>query len=111
MGLTSGSSTYFLFAAAIWFLYWSSAKHRLPRLSVILFANYFFCARFGLFYLVLIPACSTVDFLVGLGLMRARHSLLRRGLLSCSLAVNLALLIGSRHMGALVGPRGYDWIF
>ena len=111
MGLASGSSTYFLFAAAIWFLYWACAKSRLPRLSVILFANYFFCARFGLFYVALIPACSTVDFLVGLGLMRARGSLVRRGLLVISLAVNLALLIGSRHMGVLAGTRGYDWIF
>ena len=39
-------------------------------LGVVLLANYYFCARFGLFYLALLPACSTVDFLVGLGLMR-----------------------------------------
>jgi len=37
---------------------------------VVLLANYYFCARFGLFYLALLPACSTLDFLVGLGLMR-----------------------------------------
>ncbi len=111
MGLASGSSTYFLFAAAIWFLYWACAQSRLPRLAVILFANYFFCARFGLFYVALIPLCSTIDFLMGLGLMRTKRPLLRRAWLAVSLAVNLALLLGSRHMGALVGPRGYDWVF
>jgi D-alanyl-lipoteichoic acid acyltransferase DltB (MBOAT superfamily) len=111
MGLVSGSATYFIFAAAIFFAYWACAKGRLARLAVILFANYFFCARFGLFYVALIPACSAVDFLVGLGLMRASNGLLRRALVGVSLAVNLALLIGSRHMGALLNPRGYDWIF
>src|SRR5450759_4051807 len=66
---------------------------------------------YGLFYLALIPACSLVDFLVGLGLMRFRHAGLRRLLAGVSVAVNLALLVGSRHMGAVVGPKGWDWIF
>ena len=63
------------------------------------------------FYLALLPACSTIDFLVGLGLMRSRGAAARRLLVSVSVAVNLALLVGSRHMGAIAGPRGFDWIF
>jgi alginate O-acetyltransferase complex protein AlgI len=110
MGLAAGSSTYFTFVAAVFFLYWA-APARLLRLSVILLANYFFCARYGLFYLALIPACGTADFLVGLGLMRFRNVLARRALVAVSLGVNLALLVGARHMGALVNPRGWDWIF
>jgi hypothetical protein len=55
----------FLFVAAVFFLYWTAAANRYARLGIILVANYFFCARFGLFYLLLLPACSTLDFLVG----------------------------------------------
>ena len=78
---------------------------------IIILANYFFCARYGLFYLALIPACGTADFLAGLGLMRFRHAGVRRLLVGVSVAVNLALLVGSRHMGAVIGPMGWDWVF
>ena len=111
MGLAAGSSTYFIFAAAVFFVYWAAPQTRLLRLGFILLANYYFCARYGLFYLALIPACGTADFLVGLGLMRFRHAGVRRLLAGVSVAINLALLVGSRHMGAVVGPKGWDWIF
>jgi alginate O-acetyltransferase complex protein AlgI len=111
MGLAAGSSTYFVFVAAVFFVYWAAPQTRLFRLAVILLANYFFLARYGLFYLALIPACSMADFLVGLGLMRFRNTAVRRILAGISIAINLALLVGSRHMGAVVGPRGWDWIF
>ena len=111
MGLAAGSSTYFIFVAAVFFVYWAAPQARLLRLGVILLANYFFCARYGLFYLALIPACGTADFLVGLGLMRFRHAAVRRLLVGVSVAVNLALLVGSRHMGGVVGPMGLDWVF
>ena len=111
MGLAAGSSTYFIFVAAVFFVYWTAPQTRLLRLGVILLANYYFCARFGLFYLALIPACGTADFLVGLGLTRYCHAGVRRLLAGVSIAVNLALLAGSRHMGAVAGPRGWDWIF
>src|ERR1035441_7187454 len=104
MGLAVGSSTYFIFVAAVFFVYWLAPQTRLLRLGVVLLANYYFCARFGLFYLALIPARSTADFLVGLGLVRFRHAGVRRLLVAVSIAINLALLVGSRHMGAVVGP-------
>ncbi|MCU1237462.1 MAG: rane bound O-acyl transferase, family protein [Candidatus Solibacter sp.] len=110
MGLAAGSGSYFAFVAFVFFLYWA-APARLVRLGVILLANYFFCARYGLFYLALIPACGTVDFLVGLGLMRFENAAFRRALLGVSVALNLALLVGARHMGLVVNPRGWDWIF
>ena len=110
MGLPAGSSAYFIFVASVFFLYWA-APARLLRLGFILLANYFFCVRFGLFYLALIPACSTVDFLVGFGLLRFQNPHGRRLLIAISLALNLALLVGARHMGMLVNPKGFDWIF
>jgi D-alanyl-lipoteichoic acid acyltransferase DltB (MBOAT superfamily) len=79
------------------------------RLAVVLAANYLFCAHFGLFYVLLIPACSTVDFLVGLGLARFRPAGVRRLLVTVSVALNIAILAGSRHMGLLL--KGWDWIF
>src|ERR1022692_3679292 len=43
--------------------------------------------------------------------MRFRHTAVRRLLVCVSIAVNLALLVGSRHMGAVIGPMGWDWVF
>src|SRR5215472_17510420 len=113
--MQAASGTYFVFVVAVFFLYWAVSARRLPRLAVVLLANYFFCARFGLFYLWLLPACSTVDYLVGLGLMRFRAPVLRRVLVGLSILLNLSLLVGSRHMPWFLnhGNSGltWDWIF
>ena len=45
MGLAAGSSTYFIFVAAIFFVYWAAPQTRLLRLGVVLLANYYFCAQ------------------------------------------------------------------
>jgi alginate O-acetyltransferase complex protein AlgI len=107
-----GSGVYFVFVAAVFLLYWVSwaaTGSRVLRLAIVLLANYFFCAHFGLFYILLIPLCSTADFLVGLGLVRFENAALRRLLVTLSILLNLGLLIGSRHMGMLL--KGWDWIF
>ncbi len=107
-----GSGVYFFFVAAVFLLYWFSwaaTGSRVLRLAVVLLANYLFCAHFGLFYVLLIPVCSTADFLIGLGLGRFRRPALRRLLVTASLALNLGILVGSRHMGLLL--KGWDWIF
>jgi alginate O-acetyltransferase complex protein AlgI len=110
MPVPSGSGIYFVFAGLVFFLYWGASRWKLPRLTVVLCANYLFCAHFGLFYVVLLPLCSTVDYLVGLGLMRSQSSSVRRLLMSVSLAANLGVLIASRHMGSFIGPH-WDWVF
>ena len=116
MQVQTGSGIYYAFVAAVFFLYWASSGSRLLRLAIVLFANYLFCARYGLFYVLLIPACSTLDFLFGLGLMRFRGAFLRRLCVGASLCLNLGLLVGSRQMGALLNRYGgptpaWDWIF
>ena len=88
----------------------------MSRLAVVLLANYLFAARYGLFYVVLLPLCSSIDFLAGLGLMRFRAQAARRLLLGVSLALNLGLLVGSRHMLWVLGRFGggaahWDWVF
>jgi D-alanyl-lipoteichoic acid acyltransferase DltB (MBOAT superfamily) len=110
-----GATAYYLFIAAVFFLYWTASGHRLARLAIVLLASYFFCARFGLFYVFLLPVCSAVDYLMGLGLMRFEGRRLRRCLLGISLTVNLGLLAGSRHMGWFLnrqrGTPVWDWVF
>jgi len=107
----STSAAYFLFAFIVILAYWLVAGSRLARLAVLLAANYFFCARYGLFYLALIPACSTLDYLAGAGMQYFQKPFARRLFLSLSLAVNLGLLILSRHMTLFLQPSLWDWIF
>jgi D-alanyl-lipoteichoic acid acyltransferase DltB (MBOAT superfamily) len=86
------SSTYFVFFTAIFFLYWPASRLRALGLGIIIFANYFFYAKWDLFYLYLIPAVSSVDFLLGLGLDRFHRPWFRRSLLFLSVAMNIGLL-------------------
>jgi alginate O-acetyltransferase complex protein AlgI len=118
--MQAASATYFIFVTAVFFVYWAASTQRLPRLAVVLLANYFFCARFGLFYVWLLPACSTLDYLVGLGLMRFRAPMFRRLLVGLSILLNLSLIVGSRHMpwflnhdhnGITANAPAWDWVF
>src|SRR5437588_13035395 len=103
------SSTYFVFLIAVFFLYWPLARFRAAGLAVILFANYFFYARWDLFYVALIPAASTVDYLVGLGLGRASKQWTRRALLFVSVATNVGILFTFKYMPLV--DRGWKWVF
>jgi D-alanyl-lipoteichoic acid acyltransferase DltB (MBOAT superfamily) len=107
----STSAAYFLFIIIVLLAYWLASGWRLARLTVLLAANYFFCARYGLFYLALIPACSTIDYLAGLGMQSFQRPLVRRLFLGLSLVANLGLLILSRHMTLFLQPSVWDWVF
>ncbi|MGA2591315.1 MAG: MBOAT family O-acyltransferase [Bryobacteraceae bacterium] len=107
----STSAAYFLFVSIVLLAYWLVAGSKLARLTVVLAANYFFCARYGLFYLALIPCCATIDYLVGLGLESFTKSIVRRLLVGISLVANLGLIVLSRHMSLFPSPSGFDWIF
>src|SRR5437762_2556074 len=96
------SSAYFIFLVGVFFLYWPIARIRALALGVILFANYFFYAKWDLFYLVLIPAASTCDFAIGLGLERAKSMALRRALVSASVLLNLGILVSFKYMPFLL---------
>ena len=56
------SPAYFTFLVAIFFAYWLASRFRFGPLAIVLFANYFFFARWDLVYLALIPVVSTCDF-------------------------------------------------
>jgi D-alanyl-lipoteichoic acid acyltransferase DltB (MBOAT superfamily) len=90
-----GSPTFFLFVAAVFFVYWAAPQTRFIRLAIILSANYFFCSRYGWLYVALLPACATIDFLIGRAL--AVHK--SRILIFASVTINISALIASRHTG------------
>ena len=92
------SSTYFIFLLAVFFLYWPLARVRLLALALTLFANYFFYAKWDLFYLALIPAASMCDFLIALALDRAKNKPLRRLLVTTSILMNVGILASFKYM-------------
>ncbi|HXP86415.1 MAG TPA: MBOAT family O-acyltransferase [Bryobacteraceae bacterium] len=92
------SSTYFVFLGAIFLLYWPLSRVRALALATLLFANYFFYAKWDLAYLVLIPAASSLDFLVGLGLQRYKNQAVRRLLVATSILMNVGMLAFFKYM-------------
>jgi len=103
------SSAYFLFLAALFFLFWPVARWRAPGLALLLFANYFFYAKWDLFYLALIPSCSVIDFFLARGMERSESKPVRRFLLSCSLGLNLGLLITFKYLPYFPFPVGLSF--
>src|SRR5437016_2201471 len=89
---------YFTFLIAIFFAYGLVRRFRLTGLAVILFANYFFYARWDLAYLALIPIASTCDFAIGLGLGRSTNRALRRLLVTTSIVMNVGLIVSLKYM-------------
>ncbi len=95
---------FFVFFLTLWLLYWASARLRAARLVILVAANGFFLAKFGLLYLAL-PMAASIDFLVGLGLARSASNVSRRLLLGISLLVNLTLLITPKVLALHTGER------
>jgi alginate O-acetyltransferase complex protein AlgI len=96
--LLLSSSTYFIFLVAVFALYWPVSKVRTLTLAVVLFANYFFYAKWDLAYLALIPAASTCDYLIGLGLQDSKNRAIRRILVTASIGLNIGLLATLKYM-------------
>src|SRR5450755_1052840 len=92
------SSAYFIFLVGVFFLYWPVARFRALSLADILFANDFFYAKWDLFYLALIPAASTCDFLIAHALQHSKSSALRRVLVTLSVLMNLGILASFKYM-------------
>ena len=92
------SGIYFVFLAGIFLAYWPVARSRLAALGLVLFANYFFYARWDLRYLAIIPAVSTIDYCIGLGLQSAERPWVRRLLAGASIVMNLGLLATLREL-------------
>ncbi len=77
---------------------------------VLLLANLFFLAKFGLIYLLL-PLAATADFAFGRGLGKPNGSPgYRRTLVSLSLLLNIGLLVAFKGLPLLQGDR-WGWLF
>ncbi len=96
------SSAYFIFLFAVFFLYWPVARVRALTLAVVLFANYFFYAKWDLFYLALIPIASTIDFCLGLAIQHTKNTAGRRLLLLLSVSMNVGILATFKYMPFLL---------
>ncbi|HEY0263909.1 MAG TPA: MBOAT family O-acyltransferase [Granulicella sp.] len=99
---------FFIFFLAVWLLYWATARLRGARLAVLLAADGFFLAKFGLLYLAL-PVAAVVDFLIGRGLTRTASEAGRRLLVVASLVLNLGLILTPKLLGLWTGDR-YSWL-
>jgi len=92
------SATYFVFLGAIFLVYWPIARSRVAALALLLFANYFFYARWNLYYLALIPAVSSIDYAIGLGMQASHPPWLRRSLVAASILMNLGMLAALKYL-------------
>ena len=95
------TAAYFTFLAAVFFAYWLAIRYRLGALAVVVFANYFFYARWDLVYLAIIPAASTCDFWIGHAIHRSTRPELRRLLVTLSIALNVGLIASVKYLPVL----------
>ncbi|MEO8026625.1 MAG: MBOAT family O-acyltransferase [Bryobacteraceae bacterium] len=96
-GMLLSSSTYFIFLIVLFFLYWPLSRWRAAGLALILFGNYFFYAKWDLFYLALIPIASTCDYILALLIEGSKLQGLRRFYVTLSVLMNLGLLAAFKY--------------
>lgn len=118
LDLSLYTSTYFVFLGALFALYWPLSRWRTVTLALILFGNYFFYARWSLTLLMLIPAASSIDYVLGLGLQYSKSAPVRRLLVTASVVMNLGMLAFFKYVPFFLSnwahwtgkPQpGWDW--
>jgi alginate O-acetyltransferase complex protein AlgI len=102
------SAPFFVFLAAVCLPFWLSVRVRRLQIVLLILANLYFLAHFSLIYLAL-PFAALVDYLVGLGLGRQPHRIVRRLLVGVSLAVNLGLLLSLKLL-PLLSHSSWRWL-
>ena len=88
---------YYCFLVVVFFAFWLARRNRAATMWVVLAANFLFYSHWGLLYLVLIPACATVDFFLARAIAVRRS----RNLMWVSVAMNLGLIATSRYLPGL----------
>jgi alginate O-acetyltransferase complex protein AlgI len=100
---------FFVFFLFVWLLWWNLATQRNVRLALLVAANLFFLAKFGLLYLAL-PGAASLDFLIGREVGQEERPLSwRRVLLGLSLLLNVGLLTLTKLIPFAAGDR-YGWL-
>jgi len=110
---------FFTFLVVVFAAYWLVSRYRLAGLGVIVFANYFFYARWDLIYLFLLPLAATCDFFIGRQLAREYRSWIRRLLVTLSIAMNVGLIASVKYVPFVLEtyanwtnstPRAWPWM-
>src|SRR5436305_6476177 len=91
MLFTSGN--YFIFLAAVFFVYWLLARWRLARVCFLLAASYYFYALWNPKFLALLFLLSTFNFLNALVIGKARTRAIRKALIGLSVLMNVGTLL------------------
>lgn len=89
--MTFTTLTFLLFLTAIFAAYWLAKRQELQN-CILLSSSYLFYGWWEPSFCALMLFASTVDYLVGLGMLRSRSQRVRGVLLACSIAVNLGTL-------------------
>src|SRR5580692_6333018 len=93
---------YYWFLVLVFFAFWLLRRFRLACMVLVCAANLFFYAKWGLIYLLLIPAAATGDFFLGHTIARTQRPLFRRLPVSCSLVINIGLIVSGRTGGLVL---------
>src|ERR1700682_1207518 len=101
--MSVSSPDYFILLVAVFVLYWAFRGIRLASIALVLFADYFFYAKWDLIYLAIIPAAATCDFLIGALIHRSRNLTFRRLLLAASVLMNVGLIVSSKYVPFIGG--------
>jgi D-alanyl-lipoteichoic acid acyltransferase DltB (MBOAT superfamily) len=99
---------FFCFLALIFFGYWLVWRVRMAGIALIVLANYFFYAKWGFIYLALVPAASSIDYLIGRVLQRSQDSKARRALVTGSIAMNVGLIAFCKYLPFFFG-KAANW--
>src|ERR1700691_5941589 len=92
------SLDYYFFLTLVFFAFWIGRSRRLTPLILICAANLFFYGRWGVTYLVLIPAASYADYFLGGLIYRTSGSFARRVAVSASIVMNSGLIVLCRYV-------------
>lgn len=92
------SLDYYFFLTLVFFAFWMGRSQRLTPLILVCAANLFFYGRWGVSYLVLIPAASCVDYLLGGYIYKTAGAVARRLAVTASIAMNLGLIVICRYV-------------
>src|SRR5947209_15284147 len=91
------SPEYYCVLGLVFFGFWL-VRARPIAIGLVLAVNLFFYAKWGLIYLLLVPAAATCDFFLARTMARRAPGTSRRLLLAASLLVNIGLIAFCRYM-------------
>jgi alginate O-acetyltransferase complex protein AlgI len=91
------SPEYYCVLALTFVAFWLLRSRR-AAVALIFAVNLFFYAKWGLVYLLLVPAAATCDFFIGAAIHRHSGILARRLLLAISVSINIGLIFFCRYL-------------